>query len=124
MVALCTGAYRLSKRTTHEVMADLCGISLSLGTMPPLEQATVQAVAAPVADAQAYVRAQPSAHLDETGWREGRTRAWLWVAVTAWGTVCVVRLSRGAKVAQERFCRNFYLRRFEVSSSSLSNRAS
>lgn len=108
MVALCTSAYRLSKRTTQEAMGDLFGITLSLGTISHLEQATVQAVAAPVADAQAYVRAQPSAHLDETGGREGRTRAWLWVAVTAWGTVFVVRLSRGAQVAQEllgeQFC--------------------
>lgn len=107
-VALCTGAYRLSKRTTREVMEDLFGLSMSLGTIPHLEQATVQAVAPPVAEAQAYVRTQPCAHLDETGWREGRTRAWLWVAVTAWGTVFVVRLSRGAQVAQEllgeRFC--------------------
>ena len=61
----------------------------------------MQALAAPVAEAQAYVRAQPIAHLDETGWREGRTRAWLWVAVTAWVTVFAVRLSRGAKVVQE-----------------------
>ena len=108
IVALCTGAYRLSKRTTQEVMEDLFGLPMSLGTIPHLEQATGQAVAAPVADAQAYVRAQPTAHLDETGWREGRMRAWLWVAVTAWVTVFVVRLSRGAKVAQEllgeRFC--------------------
>jgi len=108
IVALCTGAYRLSKRTTQEVMADLFGLPMSLGTIPHLEQATVQAVAEPVAEAHTYVRTQPSAHLDETGWREGRTRAWLWVAVTAWVTVLVVRLSRGAKVAQEllgdRFC--------------------
>ena len=108
IVALCTGAYRLSKRTTQEVMEDVFGLPMSLGTIPHLEQATGQAVAAPVADAQAYVRAQPTAHLDETGWREGRMRAWLWVAVTAWGTVFVVRLSRGAKVAPEllgeRFC--------------------
>jgi transposase len=107
-VALCTGAYRLSKRTTQEVMADLFGLPMSLGTIPHLEQTTVQAVATPVAEAQAYVRAQPGAHLDETGWREGRTRAWLWVAVTTWVTVFAVRLSRGAKVAQEllgeRFC--------------------
>jgi transposase len=107
-VALCTGAYRLSKRTTQEVMADLFAIPMSLGTIPHLEHATVQAVAAPVADAQAYVRTQPTAHLDETGWREGRARAWLWVAVTTWVTVFVVRLSRGAKVAEEllgeRFC--------------------
>jgi transposase len=107
-VALCTGAYHLSKRTTQDVMADLFGMPMSLGTIANLEQATVQAVAAPVADAQAYVRAQPVAPLDETGWREGHARAWLWVAVTAWVTVFTVRLSRGAKVAQEilgeRFC--------------------
>jgi transposase len=108
IVALCTGAYRLSKRTTQEVMADLFGLPVSLGTIPHLEQAAVQAVATPVAEAQAYIRAQPRAHLDETGWRQGRTRAWLWVAVTTWVTVFAVRLSRGAKVAQdllgERFC--------------------
>ena len=75
--------------------------SMSLGTIPHLEQATVQAVAAPVAEAQAYVRTQPVAHLDETGWREGRARAWLWVAVTAWVTVFAVRRSRGAKVVQD-----------------------
>jgi transposase len=81
---------------------------MSLGTIPHLEQTTVQAVAAPVAEAQAYVRTQPVAHLDETGWREARARAWLWVAVTAWVTVFAVRGSRGAKVVQdllgERFC--------------------
>jgi len=97
IVALCTGAYRLSKRTTREVRADLCGLPMSLGTILPLEQATVQAVAGPVADAHAYVRAQPAAHLDETGWRAGRTCAWLWVAVTAWVRVFVVRLSREAR---------------------------
>jgi transposase len=108
IVALGTGAYRLSKRTTQEVMADLFALPMSLGTIPHLEHATVQAVAAPVADAQAYVRTQPTAHLDETGWREGSARAWLWVAVTTWVTVFVVRLWRGAKVAEEllgeRFC--------------------
>lgn len=108
IVALCTSAYRLSKRTTQEVMADLFGLSMSLGTIPHLEQATVQAVATPVAEAQAYVRAQPRAHLDETGWREGRTRAWLWVMVTTWVTVFAVRLSRGAKVAQELLGERFW----------------
>jgi IS1 family transposase len=68
----------------------------------------VQALAAPVAEAQHYVHARPVAHLDETGCHERQARAWLWVAVTAWVTVLVVCLSRGAKVAQEllgeRFC--------------------
>jgi transposase len=74
---------------------------MSLGTIANLEQATVQAVAEPVAEARAYVQQQPVAYLDETGWREGQQRAWLWTAVTAWVTGFVVRLSRSGKVAQE-----------------------
>ena len=66
-------------------------MSMGLGTVANLEQATVQALAEPVAEARAYVQAQPAAYLDETGWREGRQRAWLWTAVTAWVTVFVVR---------------------------------
>jgi transposase len=101
ITALCTGAYHLSKRTTQSVLTDLFGVSVSLGTVAQLEQATAQALAAPVAEARAYVQAQPAAYLDETGWRAGQQRAWLWTAVTAWVTVFVVRLSRSATVAQE-----------------------
>ena len=107
-VALCTGAYHLSKRTTQQVMEDLFGLSIGLGTITHLEHATTQALAAPVAEAQGYVQAQPVAHLDETGWREGRARTWLWVAVTAWVTVFVIRLSRGGKVVQELLGERFY----------------
>ena len=100
-------------------MADLCGIPMGLGTIATLEHATVQALAAPVAAAQTHVRAQSIAPLDETGWREGRTRAWLWGAVTAWVTVFVVRLARGAKVAQEllgaRFCGTLVTDRWSAS---------
>jgi transposase len=108
ITALCTGAYHLSKRTTRQVMADLFGLPLRVGTIVNLEQATVQAVAEPVAEAQAYVQQQPTAYLDETGWREGQQRAWLWTAVTSWVTVFVVRLSRGGKVAQELLGERFW----------------
>jgi transposase len=108
IAALCTGAYHLSKRATQSAMADLFGVSLSLGTLANLEQATAQAVAEPVAAARAYVQQQPAAYLDETGWREGQQRAWLWTAVTTWVTVFVVRLSRGGKVAQELLGERFW----------------
>jgi transposase len=101
ITALLTGAYRLSKRTAQQVLADLFGVPMSLGTLSTLEAATAQAVAEPVEEARAYVQAQATAHLDETGWREGHGRAWLWVAVTTWVTVFVVRLSRGGQVARE-----------------------
>ena len=100
-VALYTGAYRLSKRTTQHVMDEVFGVPMSVGTIGPLEQATTAAVAAPVEEARTYVQAQEVAHLDETSWRQGDKRAWLWVAVTSLVTVFVVRLSRGGHVARE-----------------------
>ena len=100
ITALCTGAYRLSKRTTQQLLADLFGVPMSLGTISTLEAATAQAVAAPVEEARAYVQEQASVSMDETGWRQGNQRAWLWVAVTTWVTVFVVRLSRGGTVAR------------------------
>lgn len=101
MVALCTGAYRLSKRTTHQVMDEVFGVPMSVGTISPLEQATTEALAAPIEEARTYVQEQEVAHLDETSWRQGGKRAWLWVAVTSLVTVFVVRLSRGGQVARE-----------------------
>ena len=74
---------------------------MSVGTISQLEQATTAAVAAPVEEARTYVHEQDVAHLDETSWRQGGKRAWLWVAVTSWVTVFVVRMSRGGQVARE-----------------------
>ena len=100
-VALCSGSYRLSKRTTQQMMADLFGVSMSVGSISQSEKTTTEVIAEPVQEARDYVEAQRVAHLDETSWREGGKRAWLWVAVTSWVTVFLVRLSRGGQVARE-----------------------
>ena len=100
-VALCTGAYRLSKRITQQMLDEVFGVPLSVGTISQLERATTAVVAAPVEEARTYVHEQAVAHLDETSWRQGDKRAWLWVAVTSWVTVFVVRMSRGGQVARE-----------------------
>jgi transposase len=100
-VALYTGAYRLSKRTTQQAMEEVLSVPMSVGTIRPLEQATTEALAVPVEEARTYVHEQEVAHLDETSWRQGNQPAWLWVAVTTWVTVFVVRMSRGGQVARE-----------------------
>jgi transposase len=100
-VALYTGAYRLSKRPTQQAMEEVFSVPMSVGTIRPLEQATTEALAVPVEEARTYVHEQEVAHLDETSWRQGNQPAWLWVAVTTWVTVFVVRMSRGGQVARE-----------------------
>jgi transposase len=42
-VALCTGAYRWSKRATQQLMHDVLALPLSVGTISPLEHATTAA---------------------------------------------------------------------------------
>jgi transposase len=106
-VALCTGSYRLSKRTTAEVLADLFGVPMSVGTISQSETLTTSVVAEPVKEARDLVEKQAVAHLDETSWREAGKRAWLWVAVTSWVTVFVIRLSRGGQVARELLGEHF-----------------
>jgi transposase len=108
ITALGTGAYHLSKRPTQRALEDLFGVQMGLGTVANLEQATRPAVAEPVAEARVYVQQHPAAYLDETGWREGQRRAWLWTAVTAGGTVLVIRLSRRGKVARALLGEQFW----------------
>jgi transposase len=107
MVARCTGAYRLSKRMTGQMMDDVFGVPMRVGTISQAEKTTTQVVAPPVEAARACVEAQAVAHLDEPSGRQGDKRAWLWVAVTSLVTVFVVQLSRGGQVARERLGEGF-----------------
>ena len=76
-VGLLSGAYRMSKRNIKVLMRDAFGIELAVGTVSQLERHLSEAVAAAVEKARAYVRQQPAVNIDETGWRERRTKAWL-----------------------------------------------
>jgi len=100
LAAVCTGVYHLSRRTTAGLLADCFGVELALGSVTACEAAAAHAVAAPVAAAHVFVQQQPVAHVDETGWREGRRRAWLWVAATTWVTVFLVHARRSTAAAQ------------------------
>jgi transposase len=106
-VALLSGRYHLSKRDIAEIMNDFFQAEISLGSVSTLEQRTSAALSEPVAEARDYVKEQPVVHMDETGWREGQQKAWLWVAATSWVTVFLIRCSRGGKVAREMLGETF-----------------
>jgi transposase len=100
-VAALTGVYHLSRRTTVEVLQDLFGVELAVGSVSTCERAVSQAVAGPVAELHDHVQQQPEAvHADGTGWREGRKPAWLWVVVTTLATVFLVQARRNGAAAR------------------------
>jgi transposase len=100
IVALGTGAYRLSKRMAASCGGEVRGVPIALGEVCRVEQPVAQALAAPVQAARAYVQG-PAANVDETPWGEQLRRGYLWGAVTQGGRVVVIRASRGAKVLRE-----------------------
>jgi transposase len=100
-VAYLTGRQGLSQRDAQQLLGVLFHLALSLGSIGTLEQQVSAAVAGPVAEAHAFVQAQPMANVDETGWREGTQRRWLWVAVTTLVSVFLLQATRGRQGAQD-----------------------
>jgi len=100
LVGLCSGAYRMSKRMVASFCTEVLGVPLALGEVCQVEQTVAAALGPPVQEARAYVQAQ-HANVDETSWRQQQHRVWLWVAVTRWVSVFVIRSSRGTKVLRE-----------------------
>ena len=102
-VALLTGAYHLSKRFVVDLMGDVLGAQMSLGSVTACERQASQAVAESVEQAREHLRNQGIKHADESSWFEGPTRqkVWLWVATTASVTVFLIHSSRGGDVARE-----------------------
>jgi transposase len=106
-IALATGRFRLSKRLVQELLEDVLGVELGLGSVSNLEQTVSRALEAPVQEARAYVQTQPAVHQDETGWWQKHARAWLWVASTAAVAVFLIVNSRGKAVAQAMLGEHF-----------------
>jgi transposase len=101
VTALLSGCYRLSKRTIEEMLHDLFGVSMSLGSVVACEQTTSAIVAPAMEEARAYVQQQAVAHADETGWREARKKAWLWVLATTFVVVFLIHRRRNTMAARE-----------------------
>ena len=100
IVALCSGAYRMSKRRIAHFSREVWGIPLSIGEVCALEQVVTRAVREPVDDVRDAVRWSDT-NVDETRWREANRRAWLWTVVTPQSSVYAIRHSRGAKGLKE-----------------------
>ena len=100
MISLMGGQYHLSKREIESMVETFYGVPISLGVIPRVEKRCKDAIAPAVAEAETYVRQQPTVYMDETGWREENKKAWLWVAATPLVAVFQIWRSRGSKVAK------------------------
>jgi transposase len=100
VLATLAGAYRLSKRQIQQLAGDVFGLSISTGMISKLERNSAAALAAPYEEMAAAVHQAEVVNIDETGWREDRRKAWLWVTVTAMVTVFTIAARRSGEVAR------------------------
>jgi len=97
-VATLSGRFRLSRREVTELCETVLEAPISVGSVETLCQATSVALATPVAEAVATLPDAAVVNADETPWKEGKARPWLWVAVTALVTVFQITTSRRSQV--------------------------
>lgn len=101
IVGVLAGGYRLGKRPIRQLAFDLLGLSISIGMICRLERQSADELEAPVEELRQYVREAAVAHIDETSWKQGRDKMWLWTAVTRLVTVFTIAPGRGADVARD-----------------------
>jgi transposase len=101
LVGYLSGRCRLSKRQIVEFGDEVLGLPISAGGVCSVEQDVSAALAAPYEEVASAVRAAPVVNADESGWREDKKLAWLWVGVTSVAIVFRVARGRGAAIAQE-----------------------
>jgi transposase len=101
LIGLLHGRYRHSARETVSFLQDVCGVSISVGSV--IRSCTrVSEALAPLDQAiQERVQADMWLWVDETSWREGAQRGYLWVAVSTQASCFRVHASRSQQALRE-----------------------
>jgi transposase len=82
LCALLVGRHRMSRRSLQAWLWEVGDEAVSLGCLIDLEARTTQALQRPYEEVHDTVQAAPVVNADETPWREGAEKAWLWSAAT------------------------------------------
>jgi transposase len=107
MTGLLRGELKQSVRQTSAVMTQVMHVPMSTGMVAKTQEQVSRALEVPFEQALREAQAQDRAHADETGWRENKNKAWLWVCVAGLVTVFVIRTSRAAQAAKDLLGKTF-----------------
>ena len=101
LIAYLTVVCRMPRRVVQEVLEQVLGIPLSLGSIQNSWEEASQAVAAPCAELERQLSREPVVNSDETGYRTNGEKRWLWALVAANFVFYKIAASRGAEVLVE-----------------------
>lgn len=95
LIALLHGRYRISNRELVSLLQMVWLLPISLGSVVHLQEVASEALAPAQVEVQQAVEQSEHANADETSWREGKLKPYLWVAVTAVATLFLIQYGRG-----------------------------
>jgi len=100
-IAMLTGRYRVSRRDTQRLLADMFGLEISLGAISNIEGRVSQGLAKAHEEVLQAVKSAPVKHIDETTWFGPNGGAYVWTATTPLFVAHLIRDTRGRVVAAE-----------------------
>ena len=98
LIAYLTVVCRMPRRMVLELMEQVLGIPLSLGSIQNSWEEASEAVAEPCAELERQLPHEPVVNSDETGYRTSGEKRWLWALVAPGFVFYKIALSRGAEV--------------------------
>ncbi len=98
LIAYLTVACRMPRRVVQELVGQVLGIALSLGSIQNSWEEASEAVAEPCAELEKQLAHEPVINSDETGYRTSGDKRWLRALVAANFVFYKVALTRGAEV--------------------------
>ena len=101
LIAYLTVVCRMPRRVLREVLEQVLGIPLSLGSIQNSWEEASDAVAEPCGELERQLPREPVVNSDETGYRTNGEKRWLWALVATNFIFYKIAVSRGAEVLVE-----------------------
>jgi transposase len=98
LIAYLTVVCRMPRRVVQELLGQVLGISLSLGSIQNSWEEASEAVAEPCTELEKQLAHEPVINSDETGYRTDGDKRWLWALVATSFVFYKIALTRGAEV--------------------------
>jgi transposase len=98
LIAYLTVVCRMPRRVVQELLGQVLGIPLSLGSIQNSWEEASEAVAEPCTELEKQLAHEPVINSDETGYRTGGEKRWLWALVAPAFVFYKIALTRGAEV--------------------------
>ena len=98
LIAYLTEVCRMPRRVVEELLEQVLGIEISLGSTQKCWEEASQAVKTPCQELEEQLKSEPVLNIDETGWRTNGAKRFLWAFVAAQYGTYPVAATRGSEV--------------------------